>query len=76
MTRPGLKVALVMAGVPYRVAADRANKHLPPGCRITEVSISRWVMGRTNPSEKQAAALAAVLGRPVAELFKVQEAPE
>ena len=69
MHRKKLKLALVAAELSHWRIASAANKLLPEEFHLSEFDITRLVCGRKNPKPEQAAALAAVLGCPVSEIF-------
>ncbi|MCX6925953.1 MAG: helix-turn-helix domain-containing protein [Verrucomicrobia bacterium] len=69
MSRKTLKLAIVAADKKHQALATEANAKLAPESHLSEHDITRLVTGRMDPTPRQAAALARVLGRSVAELF-------
>ena len=67
--RTRFKVAIIESGFGHQEVARRANKHLAQGERLTEYNITQFVTERKSPLPEQAAALACVLGRTVADIF-------
>ncbi len=73
--RTELKLAIVGAGVKYQYLAMVANQRLEPPDHLSERIITKFVTNRKPPTRQQAAALARVLGRPVAEIFPLEAMP-
>lgn len=74
MQRKNLKLAIVASDLKHQAVANRANAHLPRDQHFSESHITQIVTGRKDPTPDQAAALARVLGRSVAEMFPAEEA--
>jgi len=72
MQRKSLKLAIVAGEWKHQSLAVKANLRLPPEQRLSELNITQLVTNRRDPTPKQAAALARVLGRSAGELFPLE----
>jgi hypothetical protein len=64
-----LRIALFRRRLRYCDAIQSANERLPADVWLTETVLSKIITGRQRIKPEQAAALAAVLGCPVSEIF-------
>lgn len=71
--RLNLKLAVITKGIGHQAIANAANKFLEPDERLTELGITKLITERRDPTARQAAALARVLGRSSVELFPPTE---
>ena len=67
--RMNLKLAIIAAGIKHQALAITVNKRLGDGEHLSELDITKLITERKEPTPKQAAALARVLGRPAADLL-------